>query len=258
MGLIDAKKAFILDLDGTIYLSDTPIKGAREFVKRLYDSGKRVVYFTNNASKNASLYYDKLTRLGFPVRHEDIVTSGDVTADFLVTHRANKSVYLLGTPALYDNFSSKGVKLVSGDKKADIVVSSFDLTLTYEKLEKACTLIREGAEFISTHPDINCPTIDGFIPDSGAICQLITASTGVLPKYLGKPHAETVEYIEKHTGLKREDMVIVGDRVYTDIALGVNNGMCAAFVLSGEGTVEQLKEHNLKPDYIFDSVAQIF
>lgn len=259
MSILTEKKLFVMDMDGTIYLGDNVIKGAREFVERARKAGARVVFFTNNASKNPELYVEKLTRLGFQAKREDIITSGDVTIDFLKKKRAGKKVYIVGTPALHESFENAGIVPVEIGEDADIVVSSFDTTLTYQKLEHACNLIRGGAEFLSTHEDINCPTADGFIPDSGAICALITLSTGKNPRYFGKPHLETVEYIESYTGISRKDAAIVGDRLYTDIATGKNHGMTAIFVLSGEGTMEDVEKlaDTQKPDLIFNSVDDI-
>ena len=158
---------FVLDMDGTIYLGERPFPAAIEFIRKAKASGRRIVYFTNNASKNPAVYYEKLLRLGFSAEREEIVTAGDVTAEYLQTYHKGAKVYLVGTPFLEASFREKGIFLTDG-READIVVSSFDTTLTYEKLEKACTLIRNGARFYSTHPDFNCPTETGFIPDSGA------------------------------------------------------------------------------------------
>jgi 4-nitrophenyl phosphatase len=132
------------------------------------------------------------------------MTSGDVTIQFLLRHRPGKTVYLVGTPQLEKQFADSGIVLT---EDAEIVVSSFDTTLTYKKLDTACRLIRGGAEYLSTHPDFNCPTEDGFIPDSGAISAFITASTGVTPTYFGKPYKETLEMIIEQTGrLKGRDV----------------------------------------------------
>lgn len=253
---IKKSKIFVLDMDGTLYLGKNVIEGAREFCQRILSSGRKLMYFTNNASRNPEEYVIRLRSMGFPCEREMVVTSGDVTITYLKKHYPGKSVFLLGTPALEQSFEEAGIAL---SENSEIVVSSFDLTLTYEKLEKACTLIRHGAKFFSTHPDINCPTEDGYIPDSGAICAAITASTGVSPRYFGKPHAETVESIELISGISREYAVMVGDRLYTDIALGRNNGMTAVLVMSGETDYEMLDNatDDQKPDLVFPSVAQI-
>ena len=117
--------------------------------------------------------------------------------------------------------------------------------------------IREGAEFISTHPDFNCPVEGGFIPDSGAICALITASTGKLPRYFGKPYEDTLQIIEEFSGVAREDMVVVGDRLYTDIALGAKHGVASVLVLSGETTLEDLEGSDVQPSVIVQNVGEL-
>lgn len=254
--IISNIELFVLDMDGTIYLGDNVIDGAREFCNRILESGRKMIYFTNNASKAPEDYVNKLNRLGFPCVRENVVTSGDVTTAYLNKYHKGESVYLVGTKNLEKSFCDAGIPL-SDD--AGIVVVSFDLTLTYEKLEHACTLIRNGAIFYSTHPDINCPTPDGFIPDSGAICGAVTLSTGKEPKYFGKPYAETAEMIEVLSGIERKKTAMVGDRLYTDIALGKKNGLCAVLVMSGETTEEMLanaKPEEL-PDLKFESVKEI-
>lgn len=250
---------FMLDMDGTLYLGEQVIKGAVEFIDRIKAKGARVMFFTNNASKDRSLYIEKLHRLGFNAEISEIVSSGDVTAAFLNNHRPGKKVYLMGTPACEKQFREAGVNLVPIGEKCDIVVVSFDTTLTYAKVENACTQIMNGAEFLSTHPDINCPTETGFIPDSGAMCAMVALSTGKEPRYFGKPYAETIEMVEEMTGLSRDKIAMVGDRLYTDIALGKKNNFTAIMVLSGEGTMEDVNAlpDELKPDYIFNSVDEI-
>lgn len=254
--IIKEKKLFIFDMDGTIYLGDMPFGFAIEYIKRLRAEGRRVLFFTNNASKNLSAYMEKLTRLGFEPSEGEILTSGDVTIQFLLRHRPGKSVYLLGTPSLADSFTSKGIKLC---RDADIVVSSFDLTLTYDKLEHACTLIRNGAEFLSTHPDLNCPTEHGSVPDSGAIAAAITASTGVSPTYFGKPYKQTSEMIAEFTGIPASESVIFGDRLYTDIALGVNSGMTSVLVFTGETTKEDYSAcpTESRPTFALESLKEL-
>lgn len=140
------------------------------------------------------------------------------------------------------------------DTDPDVVVVSFDTSLTYEKIERACTFIREGAHFIATHPDLNCPTEDGFIPDCGAMCAMVTASTGVEPRYLGKPFKETVDMIKLITGRGNDEIAFVGDRLYTDIAIGVNNGITSILVLTGETSLADVERSPIKPDFIFDSL----
>lgn len=260
IGTLADKKLYIFDMDGTIYLGDRVFDFAVRFIENLRKRGRRVLFFTNNASHTAEFYMEKLTRLGFVPTKEEIMTSGDVTAEFLLRHRAGKQVYLVGTEELVENFRARGIPLADGTgKTCDIVVTSFDTSLTYEKLDNACRFVRNGAEYLSTHPDFNCPTEDGFIPDSGAIAAFVTASTGKVPTYFGKPYAETVQMIEEATGVAREDMCIFGDRLYTDIALGKKHGVSSVLVLSGEtaeADVEAADECD-RPDFVFPSLLEV-
>lgn len=292
------KKLWILDMDGTVYLGDQVFPATLPFLARVKAFGADYLFFTNNASRSKETYVQRLARLGIPAAADQILTSGETTFRFLNTYRPGQMVYLVGTPDLEQAFRDAGIRLYNDvlaaqeggqadigrcdaegldatSDKADsshrlsaseeaalcpIVVSSFDTSLTYEKLNTACRLIRHGAEFLSTHPDFNCPVTPeegDFIPDSGAICALITASTGVKPRYFGKPYEDVVSMIETHTSLSRRDMVVVGDRLYTDIAVGVNNGMDAVLVLSGESTLEDVGSGSVEPTYIVPSIGEL-
>ena len=260
VNILKEKELYIFDMDGTVYLGGKPFDFAIRFINNLKKSGKRVLFFTNNASHTDEFYVAKLNRLGFEVSSDEIMTSGDVTVEYLNRHRAGKSVYLVGVDELIDDFKKKGINLIDGkSESADIVVTSFDTTLTYEKLDNACRLIRNGAEFLSTHPDFNCPTETGFIPDSGAIAAFVTASTGKVPTYFGKPYKETIEMIGEATGFKNDEMCIFGDRLYTDIALGKKFGVCSVLVLSGETQPEDVEkaEAKDKPDFAFNSLNDV-
>jgi 4-nitrophenyl phosphatase len=246
------KKLFILDMDGTFYLGDRLIQGSLEFLNKLKEKGIDFLFFTNNSSRTRQFYRKKLASMGCYVDESSIVTSGDVTIRYLREHHKDASVYLVGTGLLEESFIEGGIRLTKNDP--DIVVIGFDTTLTYEKIERACTFIRNGATFIATHLDLNCPTEDGFIPDCGSMCAMIEASTGVKPRYLGKPFKDTVDMIKLITGRSNEEMAFVGDRLYTDIAVGVNNGITGILVLTGETTPEDVEKSSVKPDYIFDSL----
>lgn len=258
--ILKSKKLFIFDMDGTIYLGNAPFDFAQTFIEHLHASDKRILFFTNNASHTTDFYLSKLTRLGFAPQKDEIMTSGDVTIEYLKRHRAGKTVYLVGTDELVENFRAAGIPMLSGNEdKADIVVTSFDTTLTYQKLDNACRFVRGGAEYLSTHPDFNCPTETGFIPDSGAIAAFVTASTGVTPTYFGKPYRETIEMISEATGIAPEDMCIFGDRLMTDIALGKRFGVTATLVLTGETQMKDVEaaDEADRPDLIFPSLAEV-
>lgn len=254
------KELYIFDMDGTIYLGYQVFPFAIRFINNLRAAGKRVLFFTNNASHTTEFYVNKLTKLGFSPKPEEIMTSGDVTIEYLKRHRAGKTVYLVGTDELVENFRENDIPMLTGkEERADIVVTSFDTTLTYEKLDNACRLVRGGAEYLSTHPDFNCPTETGFIPDSGAIAAFVTASTGKTPTYFGKPYRETIEMICEATGYSCDQMCIFGDRLYTDIAVGKRHGVTAVLVLSGESTLEDVANAKCedRPDFVFDSLDDV-
>ncbi len=254
------KDLYIFDMDGTIYLGYNVFPFAIRFINNLRASGRRVLFFTNNASHTTEFYMKKLTRLGFSPGEGEIMTSGDVTIEFLKRHRAGKSVYLVGTDELVESFRDAGINMLTGDEeRADIVITSFDTSMTYHKMDCACRLIRGGAEYLSTHPDFNCPTETGFIPDSGAIAAFVTASTGKVPTYFGKPYRETVEMIGEATGVPLDRMCIFGDRLYTDIALGKKHGVTAVLVYSGETTREDVERASdaEKPDFAFPSLDEV-
>ncbi|MCR5720072.1 MAG: HAD-IIA family hydrolase [Lachnospiraceae bacterium] len=256
--LIKKTELFVLDMDGTFYLGDKMIPGSDTFLKKVVETGKRYIFFTNNSSKNKTLYVDKLAKMGVNITKDMIYTSGDVTQAYLNRFYPGKSVCLLGTKALYDSFRAYGIN-VNDDPAApaDIVVCAFDMELTYERLRCACDHIRNGAVYIATHPDINCPTEAGFIPDCGAMIAAINLSTGKTPRILGKPYPETVEMISEICKVPKENTAFVGDRLYTDVACGVKNGALGFLVLSGEATLSDIEESDVKPHAVFKDLKEI-
>lgn len=253
--ILKSKKLFVLDMDGTFYLGDRLIEGSLSFIDKLRNTGREFLFFTNNSSRISEFYRKKLSKMGCEVGEGGVVTSGDVTIKYLKEKYPSARIFLVGTSLLEGSFREGGICLV--EDRPDVVVVGFDTELTYEKVSKACRFIREGALFLATHLDLNCPTEDGFIPDCGAMCAMITASTGVKPKYLGKPFKETIDIILSMTGYRKDEIVFVGDRLYTDIAIGVNNGVTSILVLSGETTTEDLERSEIRPDFIFSSLRSI-
>jgi HAD superfamily hydrolase (TIGR01457 family) len=252
---LESIKLFVLDMDGTFYLGNRIYDGSLDFLQKVKDTGREFLFFTNNSSKAPQDYIDKLAKMNCFIQKKNIMTSGDITIEYLKTNYPDASVYLMGTKELEHSFWEADIKLT--DSMPDVVVVGFDTTLTYEKLEKACTYIRNGAKFIATHLDINCPTEEGFIPDCGAICAAIKLSTGVEPEFMGKPYARTVEMIVHRTNYQRNEIAFVGDRLYTDVATGINNGSMGILVLSGETKESDLDKSDVKPDFIFQSLREI-
>lgn len=253
--ILEKTELFVLDMDGTFYLDTQILDGSLEFLEQVKRLGKRFVFFTNNSSKSPKTYIEKLAKMNCHIDRNQIITSGDVMIQYLKEYYPEKTVYLVGTPDLEANFLENGIKLTKD--MPDVVVIGFDMTLTYEKLERACTYIRNGAVFLATHLDINCPTRDGFIPDCGAMCAAISLSTGKQPKYVGKPFKETVDMVLEMTGSERDKMSFVGDRLYTDVKTGVANGAHGILVLSGETKLEDLEHSDTVPDAIFTGLNEM-
>jgi 4-nitrophenyl phosphatase len=249
------KKYFILDMDGTFYLGNQLLEGSLEFLKKVEAAGKQFLFFTNNSSRNKQVYLEKLAGMGCHIDESQLLTSGMVTIHYIKNTWQNPKIYLLGTPALEQEFESNGIQLT--ETRPDAVVVGFDTTLTYEKLEKACTLIRNHTPFLATHPDNNCPTESGYIPDCGAMCAFITQSTNVLPKYLGKPYKETIDYITSFLNCTKDELVFAGDRLYTDIAIGAQHGATSVLVLTGETRLEDLEKSDVQPDIIVDRLLDL-
>lgn len=255
-GILRKIRCFALDMDGTIYLGERWIDGATDFLHKIEETGRDYVFLTNNSSKNAAVYVDKLHRMGLDVGEEKIVTSGQATIYYLKKHFSGAKVFLLGNPMLREEFTQAGIVLE--DRHPDVVVTAFDTSLDYAKLCLVCDHVRAGLPYLATHPDYNCPTETGFIPDVGAIHAFIYASAFRYPdRVIGKPNGDMIDYLCTRVSAEREQIAMVGDRLYTDIAAGRNNGLKSILVLSGEASLEDARASDVKPHLIFDSVREL-
>lgn len=247
---------FALDMDGTIYLGEQWIDGAKDFLHAVEQAGKKYVFLTNNSSKNPRVYIEKLKRMGLQISENQIVTSGQATIHYLKEHFPGKRVFLLGNEMLTEEFIEEGICLE--EDNPEVVVVGFDTSLTYQKMCKVCDFVRAGLPYLSTHPDFNCPTETGFIPDAGAIHAFIQASAGRMPDHIiGKPNGDIMDYLAERENVSKSQTAMVGDRLYTDVAAGVNNGYTGILVLSGEATMEDVKTSDVEPDLIFESVKEM-
>lgn len=252
---LDKILCYLLDMDGTIYLGDHLLPGADEFIQLLSRGDIQYFFLTNNSSRSRKDYKAKLRSLGLEVAAERILTSGEAAASTLASREEGARIYLVGTPSLQREFLDHGFELSEEDP--DIVVLGFDTTLTYEKLSRLCFLVREGTPYIATHPDLNCPTADGPIPDIGATIAFVEASTGRAPdEIIGKPFQPMVEVILARTGLSPSQICMVGDRLYTDIAMG-QHGLRTVLVLSGETQPGDLTGSQYKPDLVVSGIGEL-
>ena len=246
-------KMFVLDMDGTIYLGERLFPCTKIFLDRVRETGRDFCFFTNNSSRNREAYLEKLARMDIVIPPEKMLLSNGVILEWLRESRPGQSCYVVGTPALLDDFRRAGIVL--DDRDPDCVILGFDTTLTYEKLSKACTFIREGKPVYGVNPDLNCPVEHGFVPDCGSIAALVKASTGVSCEFFGKPSPHTLRYLLKHTGCRPEELAVVGDRLYTDIAVADGTEVASILVMSGETTPELLAGSKIQPDFVFHDLG---
>ena len=250
-------RGFLLDMDGTFYLSETIYPFSLGFMEYIASRGIDYLFMTNNSTRSADHYAKKLQRLGFCAPPEKVLTSGEATARFLWHKKLGAKLYVAGTPILEQEFRDFGFTLT--DEDPDFAVIGFDTTLTYEKLWKICDFVRLGVAYIATHPDFNCPVDSetGFMPDIGGIIAFVDATTGKRPKVIGKPNAEIVNVAMEKLGLQPEQIAVVGDRLYTDIASGINAGMLSILVLSGETDEAMLAQSKIRPDLVFRDLGAL-
>ena len=253
---LSAVHCFLLDMDGTFYLGDQLLEGALRFVDLLRSQEKEFLFLTNNSSKHRRQYAEKIKHLGLPLPEELVLTSGEATAIYLRNHSPGARLTVVGTPALEEEFRQHGFQLVQEDPQ--FLVLGFDTTLTYQKLWTLCDLVRAGIPYIATHPDFNCPTESGYMPDIGAMIAFVKASTGREPDLVvGKPNRLIIDAAANKMGFTIDQMAMIGDRLYTDIALGSSSGITTVLVLSGETKQEDLTNSPFQADYIFQNLAGV-
>jgi NagD protein len=253
-------KCFLFDMDGTINLGNELIPGMEGFFDKLKAAGREYYLLTNNSSRDHQHYVNKMNGLGVPVTHENVLISTDAFTNYMSKNHPDGKFYVLGTPQLEKNIADAGLTMTKTlEEGADFVVVGFDQTLTYEKLTTACRLIDKGVPYVATHPDVRCPIEGGeFIPDTGAMIELIKTATGKSPSMIfGKPFQYMVDVVLDKTGFKKEEIAMVGDRLSTDIAFGLNNGILSVMVLTGEATMEDVENGNIKPDIILPHAKEI-
>jgi 4-nitrophenyl phosphatase len=251
-----AVRCFLLDMDGTFYLGERLLEGALKFMDVLHRQGIEYLFLTNNSSTDSRQYAEKITRLGLPVSGDKILTSGEATAMHLQRQKPGARVYVVGTAALENEVTGHG--LIPADEAPDFAVLGFDTSMTYAKMWKLCDLVRAGVPYIATHPDYNCPTETGFMPDIGAMIAFVRASTGREPDLIvGKPNRMLAEKAAERTGIPLWAMCMIGDRLYTDIALGSAAGIPTILVLSGETQPDEVATSPYRPSYIFQNLGAV-
>ena len=253
-------KCFLFDMDGTINLGNTLIPGMDDFFAELKAKGKTFYLVTNNSSKDHAHYVKKMSNMGIEVEQKDILISSDALTYYLGRVKPQAKLFVLGTPELKATITKAGFELVDPAVTVpEFVILGFDMTLAYDNLSTACRLIDKGVPYIATHPDVRCPIENGeFIPDCGAMIELIKTATGVSPlDVLGKPYHYMIDLLIERTGFKKNEIAMVGDRLSTDIAFGLNNHILSVLVLTGEASLEDVERGHIKPDIILDRAANL-
>ena len=259
MGNLSEKRLFLLDMDGTIYLDEDLFDGTVDFLNYVKTIGGRYLFLTNNSSRSVDAYVQKMARLGIATTKEDFLTSVDATILYLQANHPGALCYASGTETFKEQLRQGGIRVTDQlEDGIDILLCGFDTELTFQKLEDSCILLNRGVEFIATNPDWVCPTWYGYVPDCGSVCQMLTTATGRKPRFIGKPQPEMALLAMERFGYEKNQTMMIGDRLYTDIASGINAGIDACFVLSGEGTMEDLKTSEVQPTMIYDNIRALY
>ncbi len=249
----------IVDMDGVLWLGDKALPGLVEFLDTLRRLGIRFVLATNNASRSGDEYITKLAGFGASVRAEEILTSSQATAAYLARNAPDAHVYVIGEPGLVSELKKKGLTVIApgANDGATHVVVGWDRNLNYEKLVQACLLIRSGATFIGTNPDVTYPDARGIIPGNGAILAALRVATDVEPIIIGKPQPEMQMQAMQRMGGTADDTATLGDRLDTDILGGKRVGLTTLLVLSGVTSAEVAKASSIKADYTFADIIEL-
>ena len=257
MDKLKQKKLFLFDMDGTLYLGNRLYDFTNELLDTIKSSGGRYMFMTNNSSRSVSDYIKKLACLGVKAVREDFITSSQATAYYLNKHYKGKTLYVCGTESLKEEL--RGYEITESLDKVEVVVMGFDTELTFKKLEDVSKLLLSRCDipYIATNPDYVCPTEFGSVPDCGSVCDMLYNVSGRRPLVIGKPEPLMPILAMEHTGYTREETVVIGDRIYTDIKSGLNAGVSTILVMSGETTYEILEKSDDKPDYVMESGKEL-
>ena len=252
------KKLWLFDMDGTIYKDNFLFPGVIQLLDYIKNNGGEYVFVTNNSSKSVEDYIKKVNCLGIKASRTNFFTSSEATIILLKEKYPGAKVYCQGTRSLIDELKNNGIDTTEEiEDDVDLILVGFDTELTSQKLRNTCEILNRDLPYYATNPDLVCPTYFGFIPDCGSICQILFNATGKKPIYVGKPEATMVDVVRKKFGNSKSETIVIGDRLYTDIAAGLNAGVCSVCVLSGEATINEINKSLFKPDFVFDSVASI-
>lgn len=260
---LETKRLFLFDMDGTIYQENTVFEGTRELLEWIRNQGGRYVFITNNSSKSVKDYVEKVRRMNLLADEENFFTSVQATILYLRENYSGARVYCQGTHSMVQELTDAGIHVTEQvEKDIDVVLVGFDMELTMAKLRNTCEILTcQNPVYLATNPDVCCPVsfgdTPGFVPDCGSMCYGIERATGKKPKYIGKPEPTMIDIVRKKCGYSAEETLVIGDRLYTDIASGVNAGVDTVCVLSGEATAEDIEKSAVKPTWTLQNVKEM-
>lgn len=255
-----SKRLFLFDMDGTIYNEETVFDGTQQILEYIESTGGKYIFITNNSSKSVVDYVEKIKRLGIRGEEENFFTSTQATIIYLKKNYLGAKIYCQGTKSLVKELNDAGLDVTEEvEDTIDVVLAGFDTELTGQKLRNTCEILStRDVAYIATNPDLCCPVNFGFVPDCGSICHIVETATGKRPVYIGKPEPAMINLAREKWGYSAEETLIIGDRLYTDIAAGLNAGVTSVCVLSGEATVDDILNGEIKPTYTFQSVKELW
>ena len=258
--MLKEKKLFLLDIDGTVCKGKELFSGTKEFLDDVQANSGQFVFITNNATKSINDYIQMFAEMGIVTDYTNFVTASYVTIRYLKKNYEGKWIYVMGTDSFIDELKRSNIRVTTDCEQKNIacVLVSYDCQLTYEKIKNVCKLLStREVDYLATNPDFVCPIEFGFVPDCGAICELLAHAVKREPYYIGKPETAMVDYAIKHSPFTQKETLVVGDRLYTDILCGNRAGVETALVLTGEATKEDVRQSAYRPDHIFPSIKEL-
>lgn len=259
--MLKEKKLFLFDIDGTLALDMELIDGTRALLSYIDSVGGKAIFITNNSTKSLKDYVKKFEAWGLAYDLSHFITASYATMVYLKEHHPAEKIFVLGTRSLVNELREAGFDVTEDPHAgATVALVGYDNEFRYEKAWNLCELLFTNPDitYLGTNPDLNCPSVFGSVPDCGAICRMLECAVGRLPFFIGKPSPMMVEMSLAQTGFQKEETLVVGDRLYTDIACGINGGVDTAVVFTGEAREADLEDTEFAPTYAFTSVKELY
>lgn len=258
--MLKDKRFFLFDIDGTVALGENLIDGAKELLDYIESINGKYIFITNNSTMGVNDYIKKFENLKVRVDESNFITAGYASALYLEENYKYKKIFCLGTKSFVSELKERNLNVTEiFESDVQCVIVGFDNELEYRKIEDVCKILsKKSVSFLATNPDLVCPVDFGFVPDCGSICQMIENAVERKPIFIGKPNKLIVDICFKKNEFLKEETLIIGDRLYTDILCGINSGIETAAVFTGETDLDEICKSSYKPTYVFNNVKELF